>query len=60
MANHGPFVVGNTAVEAVKTAVMLEEVAKTLAIAQSLGTACEIDAGDLASLNRRYREVYGQ
>ncbi|SPT74332.1 L-ribulose-5-phosphate 4-epimerase UlaF [Arcanobacterium haemolyticum] len=60
MANHGPFVVGNTALEAVKTAVMLEEVAKTVAIAQSLGTACEIDAGDLASLNRRYREVYGQ
>jgi L-ribulose-5-phosphate 4-epimerase len=60
MRSHGPFTVGRTALDAVKAAVMCEEVARTIHIARQLGTPLEIDQRDVDSLFDRYQHVYGQ
>lgn len=60
MASHGPFTIGKDARAAVKAAVMVEEVARTIHIAQQLGTPHPIDAADIDSLYDRYQNVYGQ
>ena len=60
MANHGPFTIGKDAKAAVKAAVMVEEVAKTVAIARSLGELCPIESRHIDSLYERYQNVYGQ
>lgn len=60
MANHGPFTIGKNAEGAVKAAVMVEEVAKTVAIAQGLGEMVPIAQEHIDSLNNRYQNVYGQ
>lgn len=60
MANHGPFTIGKDARDAVKAAVMCEEVAKTVHIARTIGTPVPIDADAVASLFDRYQNVYGQ
>ena len=60
MANHGPFTVGKDAHDAVKAAVMCEEVARTMSIAEQLGEVKPIPADMVDRLNDRYQHVYGQ
>ena len=60
MRNHGPFTVGPTARAAVKSAVMLEDVARTVHFALQLGKASAIDQEDVDRLYERYQNVYGQ
>jgi L-ribulose-5-phosphate 4-epimerase len=60
MANHGPFTVGRSARDAVKAAVMLEDVARTVHIARQLGEPRPIAQPDVDKLYDRYQNVYGQ
>ena len=60
MANHGVFTVGATAAAAVKTAVMCEDVARTVHIARQLGNPQPIADDDITRLWERYQNVYGQ
>ncbi len=60
MRNHGPFTVGRDARAAVKAAVMVEEVARTMHLARQLGTPIPIDQQDIDHLYDRYQNVYGQ
>ncbi len=60
LKNHGVFTIGLNAEAAVKAAVMVEDVARTVWIALQLGTPDEIPAEDVAKLRRRYTHEYGQ
>jgi L-ribulose-5-phosphate 4-epimerase len=60
MKNHGVFTIGKDATAAVKSAVMCEDVAKTMWIAQTLGEVKTIDQKSIDSLYSRYQNVYGQ
>lgn len=60
MRNHGPFTIGKDARAAVKAAVMVEEVARTVHIARQLGEPLPIDPTDVDRLYDRYQNVYGQ
>jgi L-ribulose-5-phosphate 4-epimerase len=60
LKNHGVFTVGKSAKAAVKAAVMVEDVAKTVHLALQLGTPDEIAPEDVAKLHYRYTHVYGQ
>jgi L-ribulose-5-phosphate 4-epimerase len=60
MQNHGPFTVGRDARSAVKAAVMVEDVARTVHIARQLGDPLAIAPADVDSLYDRYQNVYGQ
>jgi len=60
MRNHGPFTVGPDAKAAVKAAVLVEDVARTVHIAYQLGIPERIDPGDIDRLYARYQNVYGQ
>ncbi|MGY4711396.1 L-ribulose-5-phosphate 4-epimerase [Mycolicibacterium sp. CBM1] len=60
MCNHGPFTVGGDARDAVKAAVMLEDVARTVHIARQLGDPLPIPQPAVDQLYDRYQNVYGQ
>lgn len=60
MAHHGVFTVGATAKEAVKAAVMCEDVARTLHLARQNGPLERLPQEDIDALHDRYRNVYGQ
>jgi L-ribulose-5-phosphate 4-epimerase len=60
MRNHGVFTIGATARDAVKAAVMCEDVARTVLLARTLGEAEPLDAADVDALYDRYQNVYGQ
>jgi L-ribulose-5-phosphate 4-epimerase len=60
MKNHGVFTIGKTPEAAVKTAVMVEDVARTVFYALQLGQLDEIPADEVARAHRRYLEEYGQ
>ena len=60
LKNHGVFTVGPSAQAAVKAAVMVEDVARTVWLALQLGQPDEIPAEDVAKLHHRYTHVYGQ
>ena len=60
MANHGPFTIGSDARDAVKAAVMVEDVARTVHLARQLGTPVPIPPSDIDRLFDRYQHVYGQ
>ncbi len=60
MKNHGVFTVGRTAEAAVKAAVMVEDVARTVYYALQLGQPEEIPPEEVARAHRRYLEEYGQ
>ena len=60
MQNHGVFTIGKTAKDAVKAAVMAEDAARTSYYAMQLGTPIPIAPEDIARLNDRYTNVYGQ
>jgi len=60
LKNHGVFTIGKSGRAALKSAVMVEDVAKTVWLAKQLGEPSEISQADLEKLNQRYMNVYGQ
>lgn len=60
LQSHGVFTVGKNPTEAVKAAVMCEDVARTVFLAHQLGNPKAIDANDIDKLHDRYTNVYGQ
>lgn len=60
LRNHGVFTVGKSGRTALKAAVMVEDVAKTVLLAMQIGKPLEISPENLAKLNQRYKNVYGQ
>ena len=60
LKNHGVFTVGKSARHAVKAAVMVEDVARTVWYALQIGQPDEIAPDDVAKLHYRYTHVYGQ
>jgi L-ribulose-5-phosphate 4-epimerase len=60
MQNHGVFTIGSNAKDAVKAAVMAEDVAKTVHISRQLGAPLPIEQTAIDSLFDRYQNVYGQ
>ncbi len=60
MQNHGPFTIGVDAKDAVKAAVMVEDVARTVHIAREAGPLIPIPQEAIDSLFNRYQNVYGQ
>jgi L-ribulose-5-phosphate 4-epimerase len=60
MRSHGVFTVGPRAVDAIKAAVMCEDVAKTVHLSRVLGDPVQLDAEDIDALHDRYQNVYGQ
>jgi len=60
MAQHGVFTVGETARDAVKAAVMCEDVARTVHIARQLGTLRPLPDEAIDQLFDRYQHIYGQ
>ena len=60
LKNQGVFTVGRTPEAAVKAAVMVEDVARTVFYALQLGTPEVIPEEELARAHRRYVEQYGQ
>ncbi|MFD6444032.1 L-ribulose-5-phosphate 4-epimerase [Promicromonospora sp. NPDC060204] len=60
MRNHGPFTIGKDARAAVKAAVMVEEVARTVHVSRQLGEPVPIEQQHIDALYDRYQNVYGQ
>lgn len=60
MKNHGVFTIGPDPTAAVKAAVMVEDVARTVFIARQLGEPEAIPEEAVRRLRRRYAEEYGQ
>ena len=60
MRSHGVFTIGESPREAVKSAVMCEDVARTVLLAGTLGELTRLDQADIDALHDRYQNVYGQ
>jgi L-ribulose-5-phosphate 4-epimerase len=60
MRNHGVFTVGRDAEDALKAAVMAEDVARTVHIATQLGDPIPLAGDMIDALYDRYHNVYGQ
>jgi L-ribulose-5-phosphate 4-epimerase len=60
MQNHGVFTIGKDAKDAVKAAVMAEDVARTVHIAKQGGELIPIPQESIDALFDRYQNVYGQ
>jgi len=60
MQNHGVFTIGKDAKDAVKAAVMTEDVARTVHLARQLGEVIPIPQASIDALFDRYQNVYGQ
>ena len=60
MQNHGPFTIGTSAKDAVKAAVMVEDVARTVHLAREAGPLIPIPQEAIDRLFDRYQNVYGQ
>ncbi|GAA0991604.1 L-ribulose-5-phosphate 4-epimerase [Subtercola frigoramans] len=60
MQNHGVFTIGKDAKDAVKAAVMTEDVARTVHISRQLGEPLPLPQSAIDSLFDRYQNVYGQ
>jgi L-ribulose-5-phosphate 4-epimerase len=60
MQNHGVFTIGKNAHDAVKAAVMTEDVARTVHISRQLGPPLPIPQTAIDALFDRYQNVYGQ
>ncbi len=60
MRNHGPFTIGADARDAVKAAVMVEVVARTVHLAREAGPLIPIPQDAIDRLYDRYQNVYGQ
>ena len=60
MRSHGVFTIGPTAHDAVKAAVMCEDVARTVHLARAYGEPQPLAPDQVDALHRRYKEEYGQ
>jgi L-ribulose-5-phosphate 4-epimerase len=60
LKQHGVFTIGPTAEAAVKAAVMVEDVARSVWYALQIGQPEEIPEEDVAKLHYRYTHIYGQ
>ena len=60
MRQHGVFAIGGDAKSALKSAIMCEDNAKSVAIAMQLGEPKRIEQSKIDSLYARYQNVYGQ
>lgn len=60
MSNHGPFTIGKNAKDAVKAAVMVEDVARAVQLARQGGELVPLPQEAIDSLYNRYQNVYGQ
>ena len=60
LQNHGVFSIGKNAKDALKAAVMCEDVARTVFLALQLGDVKPIAQQDIDKLYERYQNVYGQ
>jgi L-ribulose-5-phosphate 4-epimerase len=60
MRSHGVFTIGRTARDAVKAAVMCEDVARTVHLARAYGDPEPLAPGQVDALHQRYKEHYGQ
>ena len=60
MQNHGVFTIGKDPKDAVKAAVMTEDVARTVHLARQLGAPIPIAQEKVDALFDRYQNVYGQ
>lgn len=60
MKNHGVFTIGKTGEAAVKAAVMVEDVARTVFYALQLGQPDEIPSEEVIRAHQRYLNEYGQ
>ncbi|MFZ0162388.1 MAG: class II aldolase/adducin family protein, partial [Trebonia sp.] len=60
LRSHGVFTVGDTARDAVKAAVMCEDVAATVHLAVSRGELDPLPQDQVDALHRRYKTEYGQ
>jgi L-ribulose-5-phosphate 4-epimerase len=60
LKNHGVFTIGKDATAAVKSAVMVEDIAATVFMALQLGQPDEIPPEAVTRLHDRYKNVYGQ
>jgi L-ribulose-5-phosphate 4-epimerase len=60
MRSHGVFAVGDSARDAVKCAVMCEDVARTVHLARTLGPVEPLEPVHVDALYDRYQNVYGQ
>ena len=60
MRNHGVFTSARTPRDAIKAAVMCEDVARTVHLARALGDPIPLTRKDIDALFDRYQTVYGQ
>jgi L-ribulose-5-phosphate 4-epimerase len=60
MRSHGVFAVGGTGRDAVKAAVMCEDVARTVHMARALGELTPLPPDQVDALYARYQNYYGQ
>jgi L-ribulose-5-phosphate 4-epimerase len=60
LRSHGVFTIGGTAREAVKAAVMCEDVAATVHLAASRGELAPLPRDQVDALHHRYKTQYGQ
>ncbi len=60
MRSHGVFTIGPTVRDAVKAAIMCEDVARTVHIARTLGPIEPLPQDQVDALHKRYKEHYGQ
>jgi L-ribulose-5-phosphate 4-epimerase len=60
LKNHGVFAVGTSGLTALKAAVMVEDIARTVWLALQIGVPEEISPEDIARLHHRYTHFYGQ
>ena len=59
MGQHGVFTIGRTVQKALKAAVMVEDVAKTVWLAMQIGAVQELPAEEVAANYDRYQNRYG-
>ncbi len=60
MRSHGVFTIGGTVQDAVKAAVMCEDVARTVHLARAFGELAPLPADQVDALHARYKNYYGQ
>jgi L-ribulose-5-phosphate 4-epimerase len=60
MRSHGVFTIGSTGRDAVKAAVMCEDVARTVHLARAFGELAPLPEEAVDALHARYKNYYGQ
>lgn len=60
LKNHGVFTIGSSAEDALKSTVMVEDIAKSVLLAMQIGQPVPIPEDAIKKLHDRYMHVYGQ